>query len=105
MWLVDAMLAVVRAALFSRARLAVENLALRQQLAVETLGKASATTPTRSNLLGMALSDLAHVALRDHHRVKPETVIRWHARAFVCTGAGSLDRKEDDHDSTARSAR
>ena len=70
MGMVDAFLVVVRAALVSRARLAVENPALRQQLAVlkRSVRQASATASAGSTVLGVALARLDRVALLHHHR-------------------------------------
>ena len=82
MGLVNALLVVIRAALVSRTRLAVENLALRQQLAVF---KRATKRPRLRRGDRIFWSWLSHVWSDWHSAViivKPETVIRWHRQGF-----------------------
>ena len=82
MWLVNALLVVIRAALVSRTRLAVENLALRQQLAVF---KRTAKRPRlrRGDRIFWSWLSRAWPGWRSAVIiVKPETVIRWHRQGF-----------------------
>jgi len=77
MGLVNTLLMVVRAALVSRGRLAIENMALRQQLAVL---KRSVKRPRlrRKDRVSRIWSDWRSALII----VKPDTVIRWHRRGF-----------------------
>ena len=82
MRLVGAFLVVVRAALLSRARLAVENLALRQQLAVLRQSVKRPRLRRRDRLFWVWLSRIWHDWRSAIIIVKPETVIRWHRQGF-----------------------
>jgi hypothetical protein len=82
MGLVNALLVVVRAALVSRTRLAVENLTLRQQLAVF---RRTAKRPRLRRGDRVFWSWLSRVWPDWHSTViivKPESVIRWHRQGF-----------------------
>ena len=82
MGLVNALLVVIRAALVSRMCLAVENLALRQQLAVF---KRTAKRPRlrRGDRIFWSWLSRAWPGWRSAVIiVKPETVIRWHRQGF-----------------------
>ena len=97
MGLVNALLVVVRAALVSRTRLAVENLALRQQLAVF---KRAAKRPRlrRGNRIFWSWLSRAWPGWRSAVIiVKPETVIRWHRlrRAIHRLGSSGVSRSYD----------
>jgi transposase InsO family protein len=82
MGLVDAFLVVARAALVSRTRLAVENLALRQQLAVLRRSVKRPRMRRRDRLLWAWLSRIWSEWRSALIIVKPETVIRWHRQGF-----------------------
>ena len=82
MRLVGAFLVVVRAALLSRARLAVENLALRQQLAVLKQSVKRPRLRRRDRLFWAWLSRIWPEWRSAIIIVKPETVIRWHRQGF-----------------------
>ena len=82
MRLVDAFLVVVRAALLSRARLAVENLALRQQVAVLRRSVKRSRLRRRDRLFWAWLSRVWSEWRSTLVTVKPETVIRWHRQGF-----------------------
>ena len=82
MGMVDAFLVVVRAALVSRARLAVENPALRQQLAVLKRSVKRPRLRPRDRLFWAWLSRVWTEWHSSIIIVKPETVIRWHRQGF-----------------------
>ncbi len=82
MRLVEAILVVVRAVLLSRARLAVENLALRQQLAVLRQSVKRPRLRRRDRIFWSSLSRIWHDWRSAIIIVKPETVIRWHRQGF-----------------------
>jgi hypothetical protein len=92
------LVAFARAVVCSRAELAVENLVLRQQLAV-------LTRPTRKRPRLRRGDRIFWVLIRrlrrrwDHHLavVRPETVIRWHRRGGGSSGAGGPARGSDGH--------
>jgi hypothetical protein len=82
MGMVDAFLVLVRAALVSRARLAVENLALRHQLAVLKRSVKRPRLRPRDRLFWAWLSRVWTEWRSSTIIVKPDTVIRWHRQGF-----------------------
>ena len=77
-----ALLSALRAALMSRAILALENAALRQQLAVYLRSNHRARLRTEDRLFWVALRRLWPDWTRPLVIVKPETVIGWHRKGF-----------------------
>ena len=82
MGLVDAFMVVVRAAFVSRTQLAVENLALRQQLAVLRRSVKRPRVRRRDRLFWAWLSRIWSDWRSSIIIVKPETVIGWHRQGF-----------------------
>jgi hypothetical protein len=82
MGLVDAFLVMVRAAFVSRTQLAVENLALRQQLAVLRRSVKRPRVRRRDRLFWSWLSRVWSEWHSAIIIVKPATVVRWHRRGF-----------------------
>jgi transposase InsO family protein len=82
MGLVDAFLVVARAAFASRSQLAVENLALRQQLAVLRRSVKRPRLQRRDRLFWSWLSRVWPEWRSAIIIVKPETVIGWHRQGF-----------------------
>jgi transposase InsO family protein len=82
MGLVDAFLVVARAAFVSHTQLAVENLALRQQLAVLKRSVKRPRLHRRDRLFWASLSRVWSDWRSSIIIVKPETVIRWHRKGF-----------------------
>jgi putative transposase len=82
MRLVDAFLVVVRAAVVARAQLAIENLALRQQLGVLKRSVKRPRLRRRDRLFWAWLSRICSDWRSAIIIVKPETVIRWHRQSF-----------------------
>jgi len=84
------LLGALRSALRTRADLALENLALRQQLA--NLRRTSSRARLRHSdrafwlVLSRFWSRWADVLVV----VKPDTVLRWHRAGFACSGDGEL---------------
>src|SRR6201981_3414310 len=77
----------------SRVSLEAENTILRHQLNV--LRRKSPKRPTFGNidrLIFAGLYGLAPNVLRGFAIVRPQTVIRWPAAGFRCTGDGSQNR-------------
>jgi hypothetical protein len=72
----------VRALLLSRAALATENLALRQQLALLDRKRPLPRLKNRDRLFWVLLSQLWSNWQSVLVIVKPETVIRWHCQGF-----------------------
>ena len=71
-----------RALLMNRTRLALENLALRQQLAIYHRSITRPVINNRDRILWMLLSRLWRGWREALIIVKPETVIRWHRLGF-----------------------
>ena len=82
MGLLNAFLVLVRAALLSRAGLAIENLALRQQLAVLKRSVKRPRLRRRDRIFWSRLSKIWPDWRSALAVVKPETVIRWHRQVF-----------------------
>ena len=82
MRLVEAFVVVVRAALVSRTRLAVENLALRQQFAVLRRTVKRPRLRPCDRIFWAWLSRIWPDWRTALIVVKPETVIRWHRKGF-----------------------
>ncbi len=82
MGLVNAFLLLVRAALLSRAGLAVENLALRQQLAVLKRAVKRPRLRRRDRIFWSRISKIWPDWRSVLVLVKPQTVIRWHRQGF-----------------------
>jgi putative transposase len=80
--LIVALIVCVRAALMSRASLALENAALRQQLAVYLRTSERARLRTGDRLFWVALRRLWPDWTRPLVIVKPATVIGWHRKRF-----------------------
>ena len=80
MGLVNALLMVVRAALVSRGRLAIENMALRQQLAVLKRSVKRPRLRRKDRVFWAWLSRIWSDWRSALIIVKPDTVIRWHRR-------------------------
>jgi hypothetical protein len=79
---VTALLGLLRAALRSRPALAIENFALRQQLAVLRRQIGRPTLADRDRFFWLLLRRV-HSGWRDcPHLVQPETVLRWHRAGF-----------------------
>ena len=74
-------LALVRVLLLSRARLAAENLALRQQLIVLRRGKTRPPLRRLDRIFWVVLQRLWPAWRSRLLLVQPETVIRWHRRS------------------------
>jgi hypothetical protein len=82
MYLVLALLGALRAALRSHADLALENLALRQQLALLRRRSKRPQLGRLERVFWVWLSE-RWAGWRDAlHVVRPETVIRWHRQGF-----------------------
>ena len=82
MYLVLALLVALRAALRTRADLALENLALRQQLALLRRRSKRPQLGRLDRVFWVWLSS-RWAGWRDAlHVVRPETVIRWHRQGF-----------------------
>src|SRR2546426_1923389 len=82
MSIVLALLGALRAALRTRTNLTLENLALRQQLALLRHGSKRPRFGRLDRLLWVWLSS-RWAGWRDAlHLVRPETVIRWHRQGF-----------------------
>ena len=77
-----AVFALVRSSLMSRAALALENAALRQQLAVLHRARKRPRLRTADRLFWVLLSRLWSGWLSRLVIVKPATVIGWHCRGF-----------------------
>jgi hypothetical protein len=90
----------------SRAALQLEIIALRHQLAVVNRSRRQRLRLTSADrLLWAWVSRLWcgwHSAI---HIVKPETVIAWHRRDFVCSGCGRVDTAPAARRSRTTSAR
>ena len=82
MGLANALLLVVRTVVISRAQLAAENLALRQQLVVLTRSVKRPHLRRRDRIFWSWLSRIWHDWRSAIIIVKPETVIRWHRQGF-----------------------
>ena len=82
MSLLFALLGSLRAALRSRADLTLENLALRQQLALLHRRSKRAQFGPLDRLLWVWLSKQWAGWRQALHLVRPETVIRWHRQGF-----------------------
>ncbi len=82
MSIVLALLGALRAALRTRADLALENLALRQQLALLCRGSKRPQFRRLDRLLWVWLSSRWARWREALHLVRPETVIRWHRQGF-----------------------
>ncbi len=82
MRLANALLLVVRTVVISRAQLAAENLALRQQLVVLTRSVKRPHLRRRDRIFWSWLSRIWHDWRSAIIIVKPETVIRWHRQGF-----------------------
>ena len=80
--LVLALLGALRAALRTRADLALENLALRQQLALLRRRSKRPQFGRVDRLLWVWLSNRWAGWREALHLVRPETVIRWHRQGF-----------------------
>jgi hypothetical protein len=80
--LILALLSAVRAALKSRAALALENAALRQQLAAYLRTSKRPQLRTGDRVFWIALRRLWPDWTRPLAIVKPETVILWHRKGF-----------------------
>jgi hypothetical protein len=80
--LLYALLATVRSSLKSQRELALENLALRQQLAVLKRRTKRPKLSTADRAFWVALSRLWTGWQHALILVKPETVIRWHRKGF-----------------------
>jgi hypothetical protein len=80
--LIVTLIACLRAALMSRASLALENAALRQQLAVYLRTNQRARLRTEDRLFWVVLRRLWSDWTRALAIVKPATVISWHRRGF-----------------------
>jgi hypothetical protein len=96
---------VVRAALRSRSEVVAENLLLRHQLMV--LSRPTRKRPrltTHDRLVWL----VARRLLRDWRRhlvlVRPETVVRWHARAWGSGGGGGRGVRWAGRESAPRCA-
>src|SRR5437879_1387824 len=103
MSLVLALLGTLRAALRTHTDLALENLALCQQLALLRRRSKRPQFALLDRLLWVWLSN-QWAEWRDAlHVVRPETVIRWHRQGFRPSGPGSRDAGERvDHLSARR---
>ena len=82
MGLVNELLVLVRATLLSRAGLVVENLALRQQLAVLKRSVKRPRLRRRDRIFWSRLSKIWPDWRSALVVVKPETVLRWHRQGF-----------------------
>ena len=87
---VYSLLLMLRSSFRTRASLQIEILALRHQLAVLQRQKKRASLRVTDRLLWVIIS-----RFWKHWRsvlviVKPETVIGWHRKGFVCIGAGRV---------------
>ncbi len=82
MRLANALLLVVRTVVISRAQLAAENLALRQQLVVLTRSVKRPHLRRRDRIFWSWLSRIWPDWRSAIIIVKPETVIRWHRQGF-----------------------
>ena len=80
--MVETFVLVVRAAFLSRTRLAVENLALRQQLAVLKRSVKRPRLRRRDRFFWAWLSRIWTEWRSAIIIVKPQTVIRWHREGF-----------------------
>jgi len=80
--LMQMMLALVQALFANRAALAMENLALRQQLAVYKRKRPRPLLSDTDRLFWMALKEQFADWASALIIVKPETVVRWHRNAF-----------------------
>jgi len=77
-----ALLALIRAALLSRTRLAIENAALRQQLTICQRGQKRIRLRPEDRVFWVVLRRLWSRRDRALIIVKPETVIAWHRQGF-----------------------
>ena len=85
------LLGALRRALRSRDDLLMENLVLRQQLAVYARGPKRPRLRDEDRLFWSAVAR-AWAPWRSHvHIVQPETVIRWHRTAWRGTGGGRVE--------------
>jgi len=82
MFIFGLIFATIRALLRARSDLVLENLALRQQLAVLTRSAARPKLRGRDRLFWVLLSRLWGSWRPSLVLVKPETVIKWHRQAF-----------------------
>jgi hypothetical protein len=80
--LLSALLSVLRATLVSRATLALENAALRQQLTVYQRTQKRARLRTGDRIFWVTLRRIWSSWDRSLVVVKPETVIAWHRQGF-----------------------
>jgi hypothetical protein len=72
----------------NQTELALENLALRQQLAILKRERPHAHLRRRDRLFWGCLSSVWQRWRESLIVVKPETVVRWHRKGFACSGVG-----------------
>src|SRR2546427_1797869 len=89
MFLALALWSALRAALRTRADLALENLALRQQLALLRRRSKRPRFGRLDRAFWLWLSNRWSGWRQALHLVRPETVIRWHRQGFRASGLGS----------------
>jgi putative transposase len=101
--LLYALLATVRSSLNSQRELVLENLALRQQLAILQRNTKRPSLTNADRAFWVALSRL----WPDWHNaliiVKPQTVIRWHRKGFKLYWTSESRHREPDLGSASRS--
>ena len=85
------LLLFIRGMLRSRTELAVENLALRQQLAVLTERKRRPRLRSRDRIFWVWLSQVWTGWRSVLMIVQPDTVMQWHRQGSVCIGDGSRE--------------
>ena len=103
MSLVLALLGALRAALRTRTDLTLENLALRQQLALLRRRSKRPQLERLDRAFWVWLSNWWPGWREALHLVRPETVIRWHRQGFRAFGPGSLVAGERVDRQSARS--
>ena len=86
--MITTLLRALISALSSQRKLALENLALRQQLSVLRRSVKRPHLKRRDRLFWVLLSTICADWAEMLTIVKPETVIRWHRQASGCTGPG-----------------
>ena len=81
----------LRSTIRTQRELALENLALRQQVAVWKVRQPRPQLTATDRLFWVVLSRLWKNWRSSLEVVRPETVVRWHRRGFKLTGHGRVD--------------
>jgi transposase InsO family protein len=77
------LVSVIRSSLTNQTELALENLALRQQLAILNRKRSRPSLRRRDRLFWFCLSAIWQKWRKSLIVVKPETVVRWHRKGFA----------------------